>query len=307
MLTLITRLAGYVIVACRAGGAPTSLAKQTLAVAAPPLPRPATASRFFVINVAAVALALSSFGCEASRDANLPQKSSPPPRTIERLLQFRRASDPEIGDAWSRLRKAKRDERELIRKELARLYEAGEFRAMAAFVLAANEVTAGNAEPSVEPVLAKREPLWACRPAEQIDSTAELAEMDRFMTEANYSAARETGLRAMQQKGPACALLMETAVATLAMAATNQPVAPQDFELSLRTFLTADVEMNLRPQQGGRSWPFGLAARALVNYDPPMALVAVEASRAICAAEQCSEAAIRQIDDQEKYIRSLFK
>jgi hypothetical protein len=229
-------------------------------------------------------------------------------RTIERLLLFRPATDPKIADAWSRLRLAARDQRAPIRRELARLYEAADYRAMAAFMLAANDVTTEHSNAPIENVLARRDPLWGCQPSySQPNVAQELAEMERFVTEANYRAARDAGIYAMQRKEPVCSLLMETAVATLALAATNQPLPAADFELALRTFVTADAEMNLRPQQGGRSWPYALAARALINYDPPAALVAVQASHKICVSEKCSEAARQQAEKGEAYIRSLFR
>lgn len=43
----------------------------------------------------------------------------------------------------------------------------------------------------------------------------------------------------------------------------------------LRTVVTGDLEMNRRTD-AGRTWPYQLAARALINYDPPAAVVSIE-------------------------------
>lgn len=259
----------------------------------------------FCTHAAAVGLAIWLVGCEARSDARQPQQ--PPPQRIDRLLSFTPAANPKAADAWSRLRAAPRDERAPIREELARLYAAADYRAMEAFMLAANEVTGPRSKPPADTVLRSRDPLWACPPTSAIADAGAVAEIDRHMQAADYRAARDTGLHALQRSGPICSLQMETAVATLALAATSQPVAPTDFELALRTFITADAEVHLRPQQGGRSWPYALAARALINYDPPAALVAAVASRQLCESEQCSDLAAQNAEKEEAYIRGLFR
>jgi len=266
-------------------------------------------SRLWTLTAAAVIIGLAAMACEAARDANLPQESvqKSPPQTVDRLLLFRPATDPKVTDAWSRLRLAPRADRQRIREELADLYDQREFRAMASFVRAANSVTSASATPPVKAVLAPRDILWACNSPER-DAGPELAEMDRHLTEWKLKAARDAGRRALQADGPTCALLLETAVPTLGLAATAYDSVPaSDFELALRTFITADVELNLRRKHGDRSWPYQLAAIALINYDPPAALVAIEASRAICVEQDCSTAGIAGIEKTETHIRSLFK
>jgi hypothetical protein len=160
--------------------------------------------------------------CEGSTDAERTVariSSSPAPQPPAELTDFRPSGDPAAAGLWDRLGDPSIDAS--TRKELARHYEDGGFHAMSRFVCATlpDSLAEQNRRAAVSSVTATTNPAaWLCPDVDHAKVYAEVARIDQHLNADDVLAARAAAESAIGRLGPACPLLIEKAVATLAAA-----------------------------------------------------------------------------------------
>ena len=249
----------------------------------------------FLISVATIA------ACENRNDTH----SSRIPGAPMQLVAFAPANDPTAVRLWDGV--SVPSTATASKDQLAQRYDELGFQAMAKFVRASSRLEKdSDVRKAVDEILATRNPSWACPDAPSDAVMEQVAVIDGHINTVDYAAARRAGADAIQKLGPACPLLTETAVATLAAAAWGSPVSTEEFELALRTALTADIEMGLAWHGGAREWLYQIAAISFLRRnDPASAVIASE--MALARFSESVEAGRGRTAAAEALLRQLAK
>jgi hypothetical protein len=196
---------------------------------------------------------------------------TPEPREIR---PFNPAPDRVAAALWRRIGEGD------ARRELAAHYTKTGHAAMAELVSLTAAARSDRA--SVRPDSLSGPPpglMWGCSAANEQEVDVEVRRVYSFFDD--FDRARAFGLASLSRLGPACRLLVETAVATIGAVAAGGDISEEDFELALRTVVTADVEMGLPWSGGGREWPYQLLVGAFMRRgDPASAVIAAEVALA---------------------------
>jgi hypothetical protein len=147
---------------------------------------------------------------------------------------------------------------------------------------------------------------WSCPDIDDAAVYDAAKEIDAAINASDFAKGRTVGQRAVERLGPACPLLVETAVATLGMASTGADVAASDLELAFRTLVTGDLEMRLQTTAGPPEWPYQLATYALAGKGKH-ALAYVSAGMAVRRMEMRASIGHKPTAAGEKAIRELFR
>ncbi|HET7437793.1 MAG TPA: hypothetical protein VFN10_24015 [Thermoanaerobaculia bacterium] len=172
---------------------------------------------------------------------------------------------------------------------------------MACVIDATARVRASGEAPTVASLL-RADHQWSCSESSADPAAyAAVAEIDAAISRDDYVAARRVGETAQGRLGAACPIVVESAVATLALAALgDSTVSPVQFERALRTVVTADIEMGLPWSGGAREWPYQLAALTFIGrHDGASALVMVRLAQARMQERKSAGADVRPAAEQQ--------
>ena len=230
--------------------------------------------------------------------AEKPARATVVPGSVSEFKEFDPQVDREATELLRRLIETKSSD---VRSQLAAHYESRGYRGMAAFVRASAEAAKGHGAQQWLSSITEASPpsgtMWACNDFDSIAVDEVVWDLARMVGDDKFNEARTAGHAAMARLGRPCPVALETALASLGAAAWGEELPAEELELAFRTLLTADLEMAMPPLQGGRPWPYQIAAIVFLPKDAPSAAVAAEIALLHSRQEPTSEAAQQVIRD----------